>query len=1249
MKASRVYRVRNYAFGRQLLALRTQASLTQAELAHRIGVHRRSIQNWETGDAYPQAEKLQRLIVLYLTYGAFTKGHERAEAHALWSQASGDGAKALAQFDELWFARALATIAAPAPPLAATNPAMPSAPTSPARDPAAQPAIGHTIIDWGEAFAPPVLYGRNEESTLLYQWIVEQRCRAVALLGLGGIGKSSLALTFAQHNASHFEFILFRSLQNGPPLPQVIDQLIGAVAGQAVSLPAQLADKIAQLVQLFREYRCLLILDNLETILQPGTLMGAYRTGYADYGDLLRGLSEREHKSCLLLTSREKPVELGPLAGRTAPVRTLRLAGLPHRACQLVLEAKAIVGTPAEIETLARLYDGNPLALNLVADPIRELFGGDLAAFLATDDVFFTGVGKLLEQQLARLTPLEQQIVYWLAIERDLVPLDVLLARVGESVAQSDVFNALASLSRRMQIERSPARPAFTLQPVILEYVTEQLADRVQLEIMNGKPQLLQRHALVQATTKAYIRRTQERLIATPLLERLVSALGSTKLTEQQLLHLLDRWRGQPLARQGYGPGNVLHLLRLLCGQLKGLNLAHLLLRQADLQSVEMQDANLTDAMLQESIVRESFDALTAVAIDPNGTYWAAASRRGEVLLWSPGGLTLHRMWQAHTDMIWTLAFSPDGSKLASGSWDGRVKLWEIATAALLWSGSHTSHVNSVDFTADGNLLASAGNDATVRIWDVHSGKQLQTLTHPTAVAVIAWRSESPQVAQTETRLLASADDEGCIRIWEMLSRRQATCVQTKTGHTAYVDGLAFAPDGSTLASASWDGTVKLWEVGESAGHGRPPQTLAGHTDRVSRVVWSPDGRTLASSSFDRTIWLWDVEQGRYLFRLQGHNTGVCVMAFAPDGHTLFSGSEDATLRMWEIDSGQCLRVRQGYTATLYDIDWSPDGTQLVSGGPDTLATIWDVTGTTPPQVLGDNRAIAFGVGWSSHGRLLASSEWNNAIRLWDDTSRECLALLQHPNDPDNLFYGLAWSPDGQRLACTTYRWGVVVWDVASGTQQWPTQPFPTSIRHVAWRPDGLQFAGGGDNGILYVWNADGSLSQQLVGHQNMITCVAWSLDGTRLASGGSSNEEGELFVWDPQRGERLITITGHPSTIYALAWGVHPAVVVTSDGNGRLHWWDIQSGTCIRVQQAHVGTIQALRRSPDGSKLASCGIDGTITLWALDSGSHFQTLRLDRPYERMDITGLQGITEAQRASLIALGAVEHSASRLVY
>ena len=610
-----VYRPRKYKFGKQLLEVRTRILLTQNQLAEQIGVHWRTVQNWETGESYPKAEALQRLIAVCFHLNAFTPGRELEEAAALWRQVAEDSPHTLAFFDEAWFAQILVHPSPPSPlPASTPHPDDAHAPQSPPNP--AQPATKRALIDWGETLALPTLVGREPEMASLHQWVIADDCRVVTVLGIGGIGKSSLALVFAQSLLSDFDVVLFRSLQNRPPLTEVLDHAISAIARQNAPhsdpIPDQISDKIAALIQLFREQRCLLILDSLETIMLPGELSGTYHPGYAAYGEFLQALSTRQHQSCLLLTSREKPAELGPFEGRSAPVRTLALTGLTEHACRRVLETRDVFGSPQELQELTRLYGGNPFALNLVAEPIRELFGGDVSAFLASGHTFFDGVTKLMELQCSRTTHDEKSILYWLAIEREVVPLEKIITNMRDLLPQRGVLLAVESLRRRMQIERSTDAPAFTLQPVILEFITAQLVTLLHDEIVTGQPNRLQSHAFVQATAKEYVRRSQEELIAKPLLQRLLATLRDPATVEQRLHALLASWRGQPHSAQDYGPGNVVNLLRLLCGNLKGQDFSNLYLRQIYLQGVVAHDATFANSHLVQSILQEPFAGIGA-------------------------------------------------------------------------------------------------------------------------------------------------------------------------------------------------------------------------------------------------------------------------------------------------------------------------------------------------------------------------------------------------------------------------------------------------------------------------------------------------------------------------------------------------------------------------------------------------------------------------------------------------------------
>jgi predicted ATPase/transcriptional regulator with XRE-family HTH domain len=502
-------------------------------------------------------------------------------------------------------------------------------------------------VDWGLAQDVPALYGRADELATLTRWVIAEQCRVISLVGIGGIGKTSLAITFARQVAPHFEAVVFRSLGEAPPFPELLDQLIHRVATQPVVIPSHLSDKLALLIELLRRTRCLLILDNLETLLQSGTAEAHYLTGYEAYGALFQRLGDTAHPSCLILTSREGPPELALLEGPRGPVRTMRVSGLAEAACRTLLTDQELAGTPGDAAALARRYGGNPLALKLVTEPIRALFGGDIAAFLMEGALFFDSVGQLLAQQISRASALEQALLTWLAIEREPVGLDQLMADLAGGESRSVVLAALHALWRRNLIERGQGNVTFALQRVVLEYLTEHLVERAAGEIMQGELDDLRRHALAQATAREYVRRSQELLIAAPLLEQLAGVYGGPEAVAQRLLILLAAERDRPLPEQGYGPGNLINLVRLLSTDLRRLDLARLALRQAYLQGIEMQDATLAGAIVHDSVFTGAIDTIMGLAMSSTGEYWAAASRRGEVQIWLSPLARMAASWPA--------------------------------------------------------------------------------------------------------------------------------------------------------------------------------------------------------------------------------------------------------------------------------------------------------------------------------------------------------------------------------------------------------------------------------------------------------------------------------------------------------------------------------------------------------------------------------------------------------------------------
>jgi WD40 repeat protein len=1077
-------------------------------------------------------------------------------------------------------------------------------------------------VDWGEAIDVPALYGRETELATLQQWVGVDRCRLVALLGLGGIGKTSLAIAFAHQMATGFDAVIFRSLRNAPPIALLLDDLIRAVSAQQVAPPEHVLDKITSLVGLLRVRRCLLLLDNLEAIIQAGTQVGEYRAGYADYGVLIRSMGETVHQSCLLLTSREKPAELGPLEGRTAPVRSLVLDGLTEHACQLILDEKDIVSTERDVTALVRLYGGNPLALKLVSEPIRELFGGDVSLFLAVGDAFFNGVGKLLEQQFARSTSLEQAVLYWLAIERELVPIEILLADLSGAASQREVLQALESLRRRLLIERGAGRPAFTLQPVIMEYLTDQLVEHVDLEIVNRQPALLRSHVLVQATAKDYVRRIQERLIAHPLLKRLVASFGSVAAVERRLLDQLDVWRGRPAAEQAYGPGNMVNLLRLLRGDLRSMDFSDLSIRQAYLQEVEAQDVRLNHVHLTQSVLAEAFEYSTCLALSPDGTYLAASTQGGEVRLWRLADRTLILSVPAHSAGAYGVAIATDGQLLVSSAIDGTAKVWAAPSGQLRMTlRGHTGGVYCVAVAADQQLVASGGADGTVRLWDVDSGVCLVLLEgHTGAVWDVTFAHDD--------HLLVSSSIDGTIKLWQVSS---GNCLATLQGHAGPVWGVALEADGRILASGGADGTVRLWDLDS----GMCRTILQGHTGGVRGVALTVDGRLLASGGMDRTVRLWDVGSGTCTAVLEGHTGGVWDVALTADGRQLASASFDGTIRLWEPDSRASLGVLQGHSGTLRTVALATNGQLIASGSSGGIIRLWEPDRGACRLMLHGHVGMVFSVALSADRRLLASSGHDGMVRLWDTDSGTCLATLHGHVDAAT---GVALSANGQLLASGGRDGTIRLWDPQRGVCVAIWQADRAGLRDIALLADGRLLVSGSFDGVIRLWDVRGGRSLLMrQAHTGMIWRVALSADGRRMASAG---EDGIVRLWDTENGNSLAVFAEHTGAVYGVALSEDGQLALSGGHDGTIRLWDAASGGCQMALQRD-GVVWDVAFSEDGRLAISGEHDGTVGLWDTSTGTLLCTLRPDRPYERMDITGLTGVTQAQRGALRALGAVE--------
>ncbi len=377
---------------------------------------------------------------------------------------------------------------------------------------------------WGESIDVSNFYGRQTELETLNKWIIEDRCRLIEILAMGGVGKTALAVKLAQQLPAEFAFVIWRSLRNAPLLSDLLTEIITLLSQQQeLDLTTDTTIQLARLIHYLQQHRCLLIFDNIESILLSGSPR-QYLAGYEGYGELFRQVAAYNHQSCLLLTSREQVAEVADFAGSNLPIRVLALNGLSSQAGLEVLRDKGIPLAIDQGQQLVDLYKGNPLALKIISNSILEIFDGQTTDFLDQGVTVFNGIRMLLEHQLDRLSLTEKQIMFWLAINREWVSAKELQADLWPAVALPQILESLEYLQGRSLIEVKAGR--FTQQPVVMEYITEKLITIIRAEICNQSPQLFLSYALIKAQSKDYLRESQRRMIVKPLLTQLETDLG---------------------------------------------------------------------------------------------------------------------------------------------------------------------------------------------------------------------------------------------------------------------------------------------------------------------------------------------------------------------------------------------------------------------------------------------------------------------------------------------------------------------------------------------------------------------------------------------------------------------------------------------------------------------------------------------------------------------------------------------------
>jgi WD40 repeat protein len=567
-----------------------------------------------------------------------------------------------------------------------------------------------------------------------------------------------------------------------------------------------------------------------------------------------------------------------------------------------------------------------------------------------------------------------------------------------------------------------------------------------------------------------------------------------------------------------------------------------------------------------------------SVAWSPDGTRLATAGWDMTARVWDAAGREVLAL-RGHTSGIQAVAWSPDGRRLATASVDGTARVWEASDGhELVPLRGHVAPVLSVDWSPDGLRLVTGGLDGAVKVWDA-AGREIGSVpAHDGVVHSVAWSPDG--------KWLATGGRDKAARVWEAATRRPIRALE---GHTGEVWSVAWSPDGTRLASASDDATVKVWD----AAAGKELLELKGHTSRVMSVVWSRDGTRLATGSRDGTAKVWDAATGREALAFKGHVYAVNSVAWFPDGKGLATGSEDGTVKTWDAVEGRQFVPLKGHTNGVFSLAWSPDGARLAAGSSDGTTKVWDAAVGREILTLKGHTGRVMSVAWSPVGERLATGSWDRMVRVWD---------IARPREPSVLdvhvgeVWSVAWSPDGRRLATVGWDRAARVWDADSGHEIFPLDGGLEAFLSVAWSPDGKRLATGGRDRTARVWEAaTGREILALDGHGSEVWSVAWSPDGSRLAT---ASQDGTALIWDAAGVGEPLPLKWHAGGVLSVAWSPDGKRLATGSVDRTAKVWDATDGRELLTLKGQGGRVNAVAWSPDGLRLATGNGDGTARLW---------------------------------------------------
>ncbi|MEG4156479.1 MULTISPECIES: WD40 domain-containing protein [unclassified Microcoleus] len=538
-----------------------------------------------------------------------------------------------------------------------------------------------------------------------------------------------------------------------------------------------------------------------------------------------------------------------------------------------------------------------------------------------------------------------------------------------------------------------------------------------------------------------------------------------------------------------------------------------------------------------------------------------------------------------HKGSVKSVYFSPTGNAIATASYDGTAKLWDLQGNCLVTFSGHNKSVTSISFSPTGDAIATASYDGTAKLWDLQ-GNCLVTFTgHNNWVTSVSFSPTGDAIA--------TASSDRTAKLWDL----EGNCLVTFTGHNNSVRSVCFSPTGNAIATASYDKTAKLWDL-----QGNCLVTFTGHDNSVRSVCFSPTGNAIATASYDKTAKLWDL-QGNCLVTFTGHNNWVTSVSFSPTRNAIVTASSDGA-KLWDLQ-GNCLVRFTGHNKSVWSVSFSPTGDAIATASDDNTAKLWDLQGNCLVTFTGHNNSVR-SVCFSPTSDAIATASNDGTAKLWDLQGNCWVTFTGH----NYSVRSVCFSPTGDAIATASSDKTAKLWDLQGNclvTFTGHNHP----VNSVSFSPTRDAIGTASDDKTAKLWDLQGNCLVTFTGHHDWVNSVSFSPTGDAIATASDDNT---AKLWDLE-GNCLVTFTGHNNSVWSVSFSPTGDTIATASHDGTAKLWDLHGnlladfsgykGNLLKGEADFVeltSPIYSICFSRDGKSLITGSQDGKVRFWPVES-----------------------------------------------